>query len=96
MSLTMLNSKDPEVLRALYAYRRKVFREGALGTKEKELIAMAVSSVLKCEKCLEYHAEAAKQAGATGDEILDALEVAMYMTGPSAMIWTDLIDEIVE
>ena len=36
-----------------------------------------------------------KRKGATGDEILEALEVAMYMTGPSAMIWTERIDEIV-
>ena len=96
MSLTMLNEKDPDVLKALYAYRSKVFRKGPLGVKEKELIALSISSVLKCEKCLEYHVEAARRAGATGGEILDALEVAMYMTGPSAMIWTDYIDEAVE
>ena len=95
MSLVMLNDKDPEVLRSLYDYRRKVFRDGALSPKEKELIALALSSALKCEKCLDHHADEAKRKGATGDEILEALEVAMYMTGPSAMIWTERIDEIV-
>lgn len=96
MSLVMLNEKDPDTLRALYAYRKEVFRKGALSIKEKELIAVAISAVIKCEKCLEYHAEAAKNAGATGDEILDALEVAMYLAGPSSMIWSDYIDKAVE
>lgn len=95
MSLLMLHEKDPEVLKSLYAYRRTVFDEGALSVKDKELIALALSVASKCEKCVEYHAEAAKKAGATEKEILEVLEVTMYMTGPSAMIWSEKIDEIV-
>ena len=95
MSLTMLNEKDPEVLKALYAYRRKVFKDGALSTKEKELMALALSCALKCDKCLTHHSEEAKKNGATEEEILEAIEVAMYMSGPSAMIWTEEIDKIV-
>ena len=95
MSLTMLNEKDPKVLKSMYAYRREVFRDGTLSTKEKELIALALSSVKQCEKCLTHHAEEAKKNGATEQEILEALEVAMYMSGPSAMIWTEEIDRIV-
>ena len=49
----------------------------------------------QCEKCLTHHAEEAKNNGATEQEILEALEVAMYMFGPSAMIWTEEIDRIV-
>lgn len=96
MSLVMLNEKDPDVLKGLYAYRRQVFKNGALSLKEKELIALALSAASKCETCLEYHAEMAKNEGATSQEILEALEVATYMTGPSAMIWSDKIDKIVD
>ena len=95
MSLVMLNEKDPKTLKSLYAYRRVVFKDGALSTKDKELIALALSCTLKCEKCLTHHAEEAKKHGATEDEILEAMEVAMYMTGPSAMIWTEEIDKLV-
>ena len=95
MSLVMLNDKDPEVLKSLYAHRREVFKDGALSSKDKELIAIALSCVSKCEKCLTHHAEEAKKKGATGEEILEAIEVAMYMTGPSAMIWTEEIDRII-
>lgn len=95
MSLIMLNEKDPAVLKSLYSFRREVFKNGALSSKEKELIALALSCTLKCEKCLTHHAEEAKKYGATPEEILEAIEVAMYITGPSAMIWTEEIDKLV-
>ncbi len=96
MSLTMLNKRDPEVLKSLYDYRRKVFKEGSLTVREKELIAFAVAGVTKCEKCLDYHADRAKKEGATGEDLLEVLEVVTYMTGPSGMIWSGKIDEIVK
>lgn len=96
MSLKKLNEKDHDALAALYDYRRKVFKEGKLSAKDKEIIAFAIANVTKCEKCLDYHAEAAKKLGATSDELFEALEVVMYMTGPSAMIWSEKIDEIVD
>ena len=96
MSLVMLNKKDPEVLKSLYAFRRKVFKDGALSAKEKELIALALSCSIKCEKCFDHHAEEAKKCGATEDEMLEAIEVAMYLTGPSAMIWTENIDKVID
>ena len=95
MTLEMLEKKDPKVLKALYAYRREVFRDGELSLREKELIAMVVSSVMKCDACFEYHAEAAKAAGATSRQILEAQEVAMYMAGPSVMIAPGRLDEMV-
>jgi len=95
MSLLMLNEKDPEVLKSLYQFRRKVFKDGALSAKEKELIALALSCSIKCEKCFDHHAEEAKKCGATEDEMLEAIEVAMYLTGPAAMIWTEKIDEVI-
>ena len=96
MTLEMLGNKDPKVLKALYAYRREVFKDGELSLREKELIAMAISSVTKCDICFEFHAEAAKAAGATGKQILEAQEVAMYMSGPSAMIAPKELDRLVE
>lgn len=95
MSLKMLNEKDPEVLKALYAYRREVFKNGSPSVKEKELIALALSSASQCSKCFTYHSEKAKEAGASDKEILEAMEVVAYMVGPSGLIWSDLIDEAV-
>ena len=95
MSLKMLGERDPEVLQSLYRYRRTIMKDGALSVKQKELIALALSSATKCDKCLTHHAEQAKAAGATNQEILETLEVVMYMVGPSAMIWSEEIDNVV-
>lgn len=96
MSLKMLNEKDPDVLRALYAYRREVFKAGSLSVKEKELIALALSSASKCSKCFTYHLDRAREEGASDKEILETMEVVAYMVGPSGLIWSDLIDEAVD
>lgn len=95
MSLKMLNEKDPDVLKALYAYRREVFRNGSLSVREKELIALALASASRCEKCFGYHMERAKEEGASERDILETMEVVAYMVGPSGMIWSERIDEAV-
>ncbi len=96
MSLLLLGKKDPSLMKALHRYKREVFKEGELSVREKELIAAAISATLKCEKCLEFHGDAALEAGATKKELMEAFEVAMYLVGPSAVIWSELIDHYIE
>ena len=65
-----------------------------MSVKEKELIAVAVSCLLKCDICLEMHAWEAEKAGATKEEMREAMTVSMYLAGPSAMIWSPKVDEV--
>jgi AhpD family alkylhydroperoxidase len=95
MSLNQIMKEQPEVISALYRYRNTIFKDGCLTTKEKELIAVAVVSVLKCEECLDVHAKKALELGATKDEIREAMLVAMYLAGPHTAIWTDKIDDFI-
>jgi len=96
MSLELLAKQEPKMIQALYRLKSEVFKEGALTTKEKELIATALSCMLKCDICLEVHAQRATEAGATKEELREAMTVAMYMAGPSTVIWTPKIDEIIK
>jgi len=96
MSLELLAKQEPKVVQALYKLKNEVFKDGALSTKQKELIATAMSCLLKCEICLEVHAQRAKDAGATKEELREALTVAIYMAGPSAVVWTPKLDEIIK
>ncbi|HEY3419239.1 MAG TPA: carboxymuconolactone decarboxylase family protein [Methanomassiliicoccales archaeon] len=96
MSLDLISKQQPDVIAALYRLKGTVFKDGALSVKEKELIAVAVTALLKCDECLLVHANKAKEAGATKDEIRESLLVAMYLAGPSTVIWTDKIDEIIK
>lgn len=96
MSLTLIAKQQPPAINALFRLRSEVFKDGALSAKEKELIAVSVSCLLKCDLCLETHAKLAKGLGATVDELREAMLVAMYLAGPSSVIWTPKIDEILE
>ncbi len=94
MSLSLIAKQQPHAIAKLYKLKQEVFKEGALTTKEKELIAVSLACVLKCDTCLETHALAALDLGATSEELREAMLVAMYLTGPSTVIWSPLIDQI--
>jgi len=46
-----------------------------LDNRIKELIAIGASITANCQPCLEYHAEKAKEFGATEEEISEAIEI---------------------
>jgi len=96
MSLELIAKQQPPVITALYKYKHEVFKEGALTVREKELIATAVSCLLKCDTCVETHAKDAIKAGATKEELREAMLVAMYLSGPSAVVFSPLIDELIK
>ncbi len=67
--------------------RREVMAEGALSTKEKELIALVVSVVKRCDGCVAAHARQVARAGATPEEVAEALSVALLLDGGPATTW---------
>jgi AhpD family alkylhydroperoxidase len=69
----------PDVQAAFEAFGRQVFAEGALDTKTKQLIAVAVAHVTQCPYCIEGHTKAAQRAGATAQELMEAVWVATEM-----------------
>ncbi len=46
----------------------KAFADGALDRKTKELMALSISIITKCEPCMEWHLDQAMQHGATDQE----------------------------
>lgn len=68
----------------LLEVERSAFSAGTLSAKAKELIALAISIVTKCEPCMEWHAEQAVRAGATEKEIYETIDVALEMGGGPA------------
>ncbi|MBU2647592.1 carboxymuconolactone decarboxylase family protein [bacterium] len=60
------------------------FKDGALSKKQKELMALAISIVTKCEPCIEWHAQQAFLSGASDDEIYETIDVSIEMGGGPA------------
>jgi AhpD family alkylhydroperoxidase len=70
---------SPETEAAFQAFSQKVFADGALPTKIKQLIAVAVAHVTQCPYCIRGHTKAALRHGASDAEIMEAIWVAAEM-----------------
>jgi AhpD family alkylhydroperoxidase len=64
----------PEPDEAFREFSKRVFAEGALPAKVKQLIAVAVAHVTQCPYCIRGHTH-----GATEQEIMEAIWVAAEM-----------------
>ncbi len=74
----------PEIEDAFRAFSQKVFADGALSAKAKQLIAVAVAHVTQCPYCIKGHTKAARKHGATPEEIMEAIWVAAEMRAGGA------------
>ena len=72
------------------------YADGALAKKHKELIAVGISVVIDCESCMQWHIEQAAKAGASAQEVLEALEVGMEMGGGPATVSVRFALEVIE
>lgn len=69
------------VYRAFVDMEKKTYTSGKLDKKHKELIAIGISVVINCESCMEWHIKQAIDAGCTEEQIIEAIEVALEMSG---------------
>ncbi len=74
-----------ENLNTFRAFSHQVFADGALPSKTKELIAVAVAHVTQCAYCIRSHTQRARLKGATGQEIMEAIWVAAEMRAGGAI-----------
>ena len=74
----------PEVEAAFEEFSHKVFADGALPAKTKQLIAVAVAHVTQCPYCIRGHTKAALRSGATHQELMEAIWVAAEMRAGGA------------
>lgn len=77
----------PDVYKGFGELHKAAFTDGALDRKTKELIAMAIAVIERCDGCIASHAEGAARAGATREEAAEAIGVAFLMNGGPATIY---------
>lgn len=71
----------PGVVSGYAALHRGAMAEGALSTKTKELIALAISITRECDGCIAAHARSAARRGATTQEIAEMIGVCILLNG---------------
>lgn len=64
-----------------FALDHDVYGEGALPKKAKELMGLVASTVLRCNDCISFHLIQAIECGATNEEIIEALGIALVVGG---------------
>lgn len=77
----------PDVYKGFSALHDAAFADGALDTKTKELIALALAISSECDGCIAAHAHAAVAHGASLQEAADAIGVTILMNGGPATIY---------
>lgn len=80
----------PATADAFKAFSESVFADGALPTKFKELIAVAVAHVTQCPYCIRGHTQRALRQGATQEELMEAIWVAAEMRAGAAYAHANL------
>lgn len=77
------------VMASYTTFRKGVYRDGALSLKNKRLIALACGLQSGCTRCVQGQTKDAIATGATKDEVLEAVSVAVVMGGTtvSAETW---------
>lgn len=84
--LKELRGGIPDTTKAFSAMSRAALEAKALDVKTKELIALAISVAVRCDPCIAFHAQSAVKTGASREEIMETMGMAIYMgAGPSLM-----------
>jgi len=82
-----LASDIPATMRGFGQLHEGAVAEGALSALTKELIALSIAVAVRCDGCIAYHVHDALNAGATKDQIGEAIGVAVFMGGGPASVY---------
>lgn len=87
----------PETEAAFLAFSQKVFEDGALPAKMKQIIAVAVAHVTQCPYCIKGNTKAALRHGVTEKQLIEAIWVAAEIRAGGAYAHSALaLDEMVK
>ena len=77
---------SPDTMNAFLALHKAAMYDGELSIKHKELMATAIAIAARCDGCIAAHVAAALKAGASKQELVETIDVAILMGGGPAVI----------
>jgi AhpD family alkylhydroperoxidase len=84
--ILQLRKAAPEAMAGFSALAKGALQSGALSELHKELIALAIGVAGHCDGCIGFHTKSLVRLGATREQLMETLAVAVYMGGgPSLM-----------
>lgn len=85
----------PRPIGGLTVLQQEALAEGALGRATKALIALAVAVALPQDRLIPVHVHDALAAGATEEELLESVSVAVLISGATAAVRASEVLEVI-
>jgi AhpD family alkylhydroperoxidase len=77
----------PDVYQGYVALSAAAMKPGAIDVKTKELIAIGIAISLRCDGCIAAHARALSKAGASREEVAEAIGVTIMLNGGPGTVY---------
>lgn len=88
-----LAKSNPDIMKAMQSFKDAAKSQGALDEKTRELIALAVATTTHCESCIAVHTKEAVRAGASREELLETIAMAIMLNAGAATIYGSYVLE---
>jgi AhpD family alkylhydroperoxidase len=85
--MTKLGNEMPGPMSGFSRLHKQSVADGALSTRVKELMALAIAITVRCDGCIAYHIHDAIEAGATRQEVIETVGVAVMMGGGPSTVY---------
>lgn len=84
-----LSKENPGIAEGFASMHKATGEDKALSAKHKELIALGIAITIRCEGCIACHVKDALKAGASQEEIVETIGVAVVMGGGPSVVYGD-------
>lgn len=76
-----LLAADNKIIKRIFNLDTNTYVDGALSKREKELLGLVASMVLRCDDCVKYHLEQCFELGLNKDQVMEVFAVANLVGG---------------
>ncbi|WP_244196191.1 carboxymuconolactone decarboxylase family protein [Paraburkholderia susongensis] len=87
-AIGQLGTAAQATLAGFHALDSAAAKGGKLDAKTRELISLAVAVTTRCDGCIAVHSAAAAKAGASREEVAEALSVAIALNAGAALVYS--------
>ena len=83
-----IGQANPDIVKGYQGISGAAAKTNLLGAKVHELIALAVAVTRQCDGCIAVHTDAAIKAGATREEVIEALSTTIALNAGAALVYS--------
>ncbi|WP_043930351.1 carboxymuconolactone decarboxylase family protein [Bacillus sp. EB01] len=84
--LAKLPKIHPAFFRKYRSFADDVWQKGVIPAREKEIIAVSVTTITKCSYCTQFHSKKAKKLGVTQEELIEGVTIATSLETGTALL----------